>query len=173
MSIMLGNRYLMEGRYADALLQFEMALQQEHDAAEAYYKLGVAYLYLAQYSEAVTALQEAVSLAPEWAEPTRKLALAHLRLCKPNRAAALLDSLLTDHAEVKNSPVSFGYLHMAAVDDLLQRVAREDPADADWACLVLLYCIQGSLTKAMSICEQEPQLQAKQPAIAQLIAKLT
>lgn len=69
-----GQRYLDQGKYAEAAIEFRGAIQQAPQEAEAYYRLGLAYLAAGNIMDAVPALVKAAEINPRHAGSQKQLA---------------------------------------------------------------------------------------------------
>jgi len=69
-----GQRYLEQGKFAEAAIEFRGAIQQSPQQAEPYYRLGLAYLAMGNLMEAVPALVKAAEIDPRHAGSQKKLA---------------------------------------------------------------------------------------------------
>ncbi len=82
----LGMLLFREGRYSDAAVQLEQALQLGMHAPTLYNFLGIAYSRTDRLQMAVTKYQEALKLDPSLAEAHLNLAYAYQRLKRPTAA---------------------------------------------------------------------------------------
>ncbi|MCL6545415.1 MAG: tetratricopeptide repeat protein, partial [Bryobacteraceae bacterium] len=69
-----GQRYLEQGKFAEAAIEFRGAIQQSPQQAEPYYRLGLAHLAMGNLMEAVPALVKAAEIDPRHAGSQKKLA---------------------------------------------------------------------------------------------------
>src|SRR5580704_13143723 len=60
-----GQRYFLDGKYAEATIQFRKALQIDPHSVETYRRLGQAYYELQRWPEAAEALSLAVETDPQ------------------------------------------------------------------------------------------------------------
>jgi tetratricopeptide (TPR) repeat protein len=61
----LGNAYMRQGRYRDALVEYQTALKLKPDYAEAYYNIGIAYSESEMYKEAIGAYRQVIKIKPD------------------------------------------------------------------------------------------------------------
>src|ERR1700730_15471837 len=69
-----GNKLFTAGKYADAALNYRVAIQKDKAFGEAYYRLGLAAIKLQQGREAYDALFRAVQLLPQNLDDKKKFA---------------------------------------------------------------------------------------------------
>src|ERR1039457_2632956 len=69
-----GNKFYDAGKYADASLNYQKAIQKDPKFGEAYYRLGLAAIKQDQGREAYDALLRAVQLLPTSVEAKEKFA---------------------------------------------------------------------------------------------------
>lgn len=133
-----GQHFYAKGLYSDASIQFQRALQQKSDSAEAYLWLGKADERLGHDGEALAALRRASELMPSADAPRIELANFMLvaYLASPNRPAALYRDISSSAEELlRKNANSFdglrlkGYLAMAdkkpsAATDYFERANR-------------------------------------------------
>lgn len=98
-----GNGYFERGKYREAALIYQRAIQKDRRFGEAYYRLGLAELKTGRYSQAFRALHRATELQPSNSDAYEKLADIYLaiRSGDARRDKQLLTDLrdLTDRAE--------------------------------------------------------------------------
>ena len=82
----VGNALLHSGRYTQAIVQYNKALQLSPKQVKAFTNLGVCYIALQDYPQAVQQLTKAVELSPDYFEAHYNLGYA-LRM-QGNRAAS-------------------------------------------------------------------------------------
>ena len=82
----LGNVYVVQGRLADATLEFKRAVDVTPDFAEAHNRLGYVYLMQGRLELAIAELTLAVKQAPELATAYQSLGFAHLSAGEKDRA---------------------------------------------------------------------------------------
>ncbi len=111
-----GNEYLEQGEYADAVIQFQKALQKDPVLTEARYRLGVAELERKNYAEAYLALRDSLlGEISNRADAQTKLGNLALILYlnsreRPEHARELLRSVTADLLE--DDPDSFDGLRL-------------------------------------------------------------
>lgn len=94
----LGNKYLQDGKYEEAILAFKKAIQIDPKNIEARVGLAKVYIKLAKPDEAEKILKEAISINPKKVEPY--LELAKLYVSKNNPVNAI--KILTDGHKATN-----------------------------------------------------------------------
>lgn len=60
-----GKRYMSEGKYKEAAIQFSNALKIDHNFAEAHHQLGMTYLKMGSVMPGYSELRRAVAIAPD------------------------------------------------------------------------------------------------------------
>lgn len=82
----LGNIYGIQGRAADAVVEFKRALDVAPDFAEAHNRLGHVYLVQGRLELAIAELTLAIKQAPDLATAYQSLGFAHLSAGEKDRA---------------------------------------------------------------------------------------
>ena len=85
--IVIGNLYLQERKYAEAVQEFEAVLQENPDSAMAYFGLGNVYFRQRQGDRAAECYTAALARNPELAEARYGLGLVHLQEKRLEEAA--------------------------------------------------------------------------------------
>ena len=75
----IGRFYLKDGRYEQAISEYQKAIGMNPQLVSAYNGLGLAYTMLERYSEAVIAQQKALELQPDLAKAYAGLGLTYFR----------------------------------------------------------------------------------------------
>jgi superkiller protein 3 len=75
----LGNQYTQEGRFEEAIAEYQAAIEANPDNVSAMTNLGVAYYNAGRLDEAVTQYQAALELAPNDADIHSNLAAAYVQ----------------------------------------------------------------------------------------------
>ena len=99
-----GDRAYQKGEYTAAIINYDMAIDQEPDNAETYYERGLAKVHLDQYeAEAIADFDEAIRLNPDYAEAYYRRGLANYDLRQDEEAVTDFDMAINkkpDYAEV-------------------------------------------------------------------------
>ena len=82
----LGNIHVIQGRAADAVVEFKRALDVAPDFAEAHNRLGHVYLVQGRLELAIAELTLAIKQAPDLATAYQSLGFAHLSAGEKDRA---------------------------------------------------------------------------------------
>ncbi len=105
-----GNARFEEGKFGDAVIEYQKAVQRDPNFAEAYYRMGLAFERDNKPTEAFAAYRQATELAPDHLEALKRAAdLALVRyLSDPGRPRALYE-LIDQAAEklLQHDPKSF------------------------------------------------------------------
>ncbi len=75
-----GLTYLNQNQYAQAIIQFQNAIELDSQFKEAHCNLAVAYIEQGSYEQAIPPLQEATRIDPDFIEAYFNLGIAYLRL---------------------------------------------------------------------------------------------
>jgi tetratricopeptide (TPR) repeat protein len=124
-----GNRFFDSGKFEDAKIQYEKALQKDPKMGEAHYRLGLVELKRNQPISAYRELRRAADLMPANDEVLARLAVLELSLYNADQRRA---TQLYDHAGkaaeqlLKKNPVSFDGNRLKGALALIDR----KPADA-------------------------------------------
>src|SRR5258706_7369703 len=123
-----GNRFLEEGKPADAVLQYRKALQKDPRFGEAYYRLGLAELKQGNALGALRAFTQARQWSPENHDATVKLADLHLAAYGSHhrRSKIFYDNVATlSNQLLEKNPESVDGLRLKGALALLDRKPQE------------------------------------------------
>jgi protein O-mannosyl-transferase len=118
----LGNFLYEKGRVAEAIPQFQTALQIRPDYAEAHYNLGLAISQKGGLDDAIAQYQAALQIQPDYAE-------AHYNLGNALRQKGRLNEAITQFQEALQSKPSYGDAENN-LGTALRQAARVDDAIA-------------------------------------------
>jgi tetratricopeptide (TPR) repeat protein len=96
-----GQKYMEQGKYDAASIQFRRAVQLDGGFSESYYRLGTSFLKLQRWQEAYGALQKAIALDP--ANVPAQLQIADLELAAKQSASARTHAEAALAADAKNA----------------------------------------------------------------------
>ncbi len=118
-----GNKLFESGKYADAEINYQKAIQKDSGLGEAYYRLGLTEMREAQPDVAYKNLSRAVDLLPKREEVAVSLADASLAAYLKNRGAAnYYDQVLAMSARLlKQDPNSYDGLRLKGFAAMLDR----------------------------------------------------
>lgn len=140
-----GNKFFSAGKYTDAAINYDKAIQKDRNYGEAYYRLGLADIKLQDAHPAFDALYRAVQLMPTNIQAKEELGSLSLEYYSvdPNRPKSYYDLVTKISAELlQNNPNSFEGLrekaYLAMTDRkgdeaiaLFQRALQVKPSDGD------------------------------------------
>ena len=152
----LGMAYYEQGKYDEAVAEFQAAIELEPDDAEAHRNLGTAYLEQGELEEAVASYGQAIELDPDFGEAYGDLAGAYVNLGRLSEAIAAGEKaieLAPDYAMAYNN-LGFAYYTQGMLDEAIaeyQEAIRINP-DFDKAHdnLGVAYMMQDQLDEAIA-----------------------
>ena len=92
-----GNNFTTAGQYAEAVEEYEAALELDPDNVDVMTNLGVAYYQLGQPSMAVDMYNKAIAIAPEDADIRSNLAASYVQQYEPDGTTEPLDMALEQY----------------------------------------------------------------------------
>lgn len=111
--VFIGNQFVEEGKYPEAVDAYERAAALRADNATPYAKLGEVYgRYLQQPQQAITALQRANELDPGNADVLQKLGISYAMLGNFDQAIALMSQSLEKDPENASTLNNLGVIYM-------------------------------------------------------------
>mgnify|MGYP001176840736 CR=1 FL=1 len=126
----LGNLFLMQGRYPDALEAYAATIARAPGDAQAHLNLGSAYLQLGRFEEAQSSCRQALAIKPDYIQAHTNLGIALMELGRPEEAAASHRQALAlspDYAEAHNN-----------LGNALKQLERFEEAEASYRQAVAL-----------------------------------
>jgi tetratricopeptide (TPR) repeat protein len=122
----LGLALYSEGKYRDALSQFQAAASREPDSA-AWLMTGLSYLKLNQPRSAVAPLERALRIEPDNQRAQLELADAYLSLGKPEEAALMYKKLSASDPANAKAWQGLGLSYAALSQLAFHRLEKADP----------------------------------------------
>jgi tetratricopeptide (TPR) repeat protein len=145
------ERLLVDGRRAEAVLEFRTALQRDPDNLEATRRLAQIELLGGEYESALDHLKAAYRLAPDSSEVTLELAKV-LRAGNPKRARLLIDEVIAREPENVTAYMARSELelHQGRTEAALREARRalELAPDDPMAHLQYAYAVLGRIRHA-------------------------
>jgi len=92
-----GNGFASAGQYAEAVEEYEAALELDPDNVDVMTNLGVAYYQLGQPSMAIDIYNKAIAIAPEDADIRSNLAAAYVQQYEPEGTTEPLEMALEQY----------------------------------------------------------------------------
>jgi tetratricopeptide (TPR) repeat protein len=117
-----GDKFIMDGKYQDALVEYQEALKLNPDDADSNYKVGVAYYFLNKFPESIEAYKKAISLNPRHVKALNNLALIYQKQDENVEASMLYQKALEINPDY--------YLARYNLGVVLYRRDRIDQAEA-------------------------------------------
>ena len=119
-----GNEFTKAGNFAEAVEEYEAALELEPENVDVMSNLGVAYYQLGQPSMAIDMYNQALALAPEDAGIHSNLAAAYVQLYEPDGPTEPLEMALQQYQKaVELAPdLAEGHYGLGVVHALLGQV---------------------------------------------------
>lgn len=100
-AINLGNKYVQDGNYKEAILAFSKVIEIEPKNIEARVSMAKAYIKLSQPDDAIKVLEEAVGISPKKVEPYLELANIYYDSEKLNDLLDILGAAYTNTRDSK------------------------------------------------------------------------
>jgi tetratricopeptide (TPR) repeat protein len=151
----MGNDYLDQGQFDQAIAEFQMAIQLDPDDTKARYNLGLAYQKQDKLEEAAAAYQEAIQLDPDLSDAHNNLGLIYDTWGQPDQAVAEYQEAIrinpdddTAHYNLALSYYDQGQLDQAIAEYGETVRLNPDNADAHYN-LGRAYYEQGKLDEAI------------------------
>lgn len=162
-SFVAGLRFLNDGQYETARVQFEQVLDNEPDAVDVFYYIGESYRLEANYDKARDSYQEAINRDPNFAPAFLGRALANLGLSPDADVQADLDNAIIVDPHYPDAYIQRGvYLiehgnPAAAIRDLETAIELTPGSALAW-----LYLAQAQLDAGRSEAAVESALKANE-----------
>jgi Flp pilus assembly protein TadD len=107
----LGQRYQEQGKYREAVEEFEKALAMNPNFPGAWNNLGVCYGRLRRYDDAESALKKAIGLNPEDVYAMNNLAVMFIQLNRLEDARVYGERSITIEPNYANGHLTLGAIH--------------------------------------------------------------
>ena len=179
----VGVQLFQQGRYAEALQQFEAAKQTDPQNPEAYYNLASTYHRMgvsqkdAKLTEQAEALyNQCLDLSPNHVACHRGLAVLLVETNRSDKAFKLLKNWAVANPQLSDPRVELANLHAefqqtAIAEQYLDEVLAKDPNNAmAWAARGRLRETSGDLVQARQNYMQSLSLNSLQPEVYQRLA---
>lgn len=151
----MGNEYLDQGQFAQAITEFQAAIQLDPDLTNVHYNLGLAYQKQDKLEEAAAAYLEAIQLDPDLADVHNNLGLIYDAQGKPDQAIVeYLEAIRIDpDDDAAHYNLALSYYHQGQLEQAIaeyRETVRLNPdhADAHYN-LGRAYYEQGQLDEAI------------------------
>ena len=181
----LGLQLYQQGRYAEALQQFELARQTDPTNPDTYYNLGSTYMHLGltqkdtkMLEQSETLLNECLELNPNHTDCYRALAVLLVETDRSDKAFKLLQNWGTASPTLADPKVELARLQSEfgqskAAQLTLDEALAMDPNHARaWAARGKMREDAGDLPQAIQNYQQSLALNALQPELFQRVAAL-
>lgn len=183
-----GTTMYQQGRYQEAIQQFQLALKQDPANADAYYNMAASYHSLGKLQNDPQALaqaeqlyNQALNISPDHVDCHRALACLLVETGRSDKAFTFLQNWANTSPDVLDSHVELARLYQEfgdkdnAIRNLEQAVAvnSNSPESARaWAALASLREQSGNTYQALLDYSRSQQLNPYQPAVTERIASL-
>lgn len=181
----LGVRLYQEGRYAEALQQFQVAQNSDptnpdtyYNLASTYHRLGVAQKNRQMMDQAESLYNQCLDLSPNHVDCHRALAILLVDTDRSDRAFALLKNWAQNNPQLADARVELGRLYdemgqTKVAEQYLDEALALNPMHAKaWSELGKIREKSGDLQQAMRNYQQSLQANNLQPEVMQRIASL-
>jgi tetratricopeptide (TPR) repeat protein len=121
-----GNRYLQEGKYDQAILEYEKILTKNALQPEIYFNLAIAYYAEGKMTKAAQALEKLLILDPTDVEARYNLACLNLYLKNPEKAKF---HFLKAKRDARHTPAFIPLIHQGL--QFLKGIKQADPQSQD------------------------------------------
>ncbi len=181
----VGVSLFQQGRYTDALQQFQIAQQTDPSNPDAYYnlascyhKLGIAQKEAKMVEQAESLYNQCLDLSPNHVDCHRALAVLLVESGRHDRGLALLKNWAANNPQLSDARVELSRLHQElgqtkAAERYLDEALALNPNDARaWAARGQLREQSGDLGQALHNYQQSLALNTLQPELYQRVASL-
>lgn len=171
-----GLRYQREGRYAQAIEEYEKAISADPGNLEAYNNLGVLFKETGRLDQAVEAFQRALALDPKYEKALNNLGVVRYLKGQYEEAISLFKRAIVINATNLESHTNLGIIYLLAerLEDArgaFERALQLDPKHAETHYnLALLYERRGIWPKALAHYQRFIELAS--PKHAALVTKV-
>jgi len=162
--VALGMEYYEQGKYDEAIAEFQRAIELDPDSSESHRNLGAAYLEQGKLDEAVASYEKAIELDPGFGEAYGDLAAAYIDLGKLAEAVAAGDKAIALAPEYANAHYNLGltYANQGRFEKAIteyKEAIRINPDDAiTHNNLGIAYYEQGQTEEAIAEWEEAIKL---------------
>jgi Flp pilus assembly protein TadD len=181
----VGVRLHQQGRYAEALQQFEAAKSADpsnpdsyYNLASTYHRMGIAQKDAKLIEQAESLYNQCLDMAPNHAACYRGLGVMLVESNRSEKAFALLKKWAAENPESSDAKIELAKLHQefnqsAIASQMLDEVLAKDPNNAiAWSARGNLREASGDLAQARQNYIQSLSLNAVQPDVAQRLAAI-
>ncbi len=181
----LGVSLYQQGKYADALQQFQVAQQTDptnpdayYNLASTYHKLAVAHKDAKMIEQAESLYNQCLDLSPNHVDCHRALAVLLVETGRNDRGLALLKNWAARNPQLSDARVELSRLHQElgqtkAAERYLDEALALNPSDARaWSARGQLREQSGDLGQALHNYQQSIALNSLQPELYQRVASL-
>lgn len=181
----MGVRLYQEGRYAEALQQFQVAQKTDpanpdayYNLASTYHKLGVAQKDQTLINQAESNYNQCLDLSPNHIDCHRGLAVLLVESGRPDRAFALLKNWSTKNPALADAKVELSRLHQEfgetkTAERYLDEALAMDPNHyRAWAARGQMREAAGDLGQALQNYQQSLAINNVQPDLYQRVTKV-
>lgn len=181
----MGVRLYQEGRYAEALQQFQVAQKTDptnpdgyYNLASTYHKLGVAQKDQSLMNQAEALYHQCLDLSPNHIDCHRGLAVLLVESGRPDRAFALLKNWSTKNPALADARVELSRLHQEfgetkTAERYLDEALAMDPNHyRAWAARGQMREAAGDLGQALQNYQQSLAINNVQPDLYQRVTKV-
>ncbi len=181
----LGVRLYQQGRYSEALQQFQTAQVSDPSNPDTYYNLGSTYhkLGIAQkdaklIEQAESLYNQCLDLQPNHVDCHRGLAVLLAESNRPDRAMALLKNWATKNPQLADARIELSRLHQEfgqtkVAEQYLDEALAINPNDhRAWTARGQMREASGDLNQALQNYQQSLAINSLQPDLYQRVASL-
>ena len=181
----LGVRLYQQGRYSEALQQFQTAQVSDpsnpdtyYNLASTYHKLGVAQKDAKLIEQAESLYNQCLDLQPNHVDCHRGLAVLLAESSRPDRAMALLKNWATKNPQLADARIELSRLHQEfgqtkVAEQYLDEALAINPNDhRAWTARGQMREASGDLNQALQNYQQSLAINSLQPDLYQRVASL-
>lgn len=181
----LGVRLYQQGRYAEALQQFQVAQTTDpqnpdtyYNLASTYHKLGVTQKDQKLIDQAESLYNQCLDLSPNHVDCHRGLAVLLVESGKPDRAFVFMNKWATDNPAMADARVELSRLHQEFGETKLAERYLDEALAMDpnhyraWAARGQMREASGDLNQALQNYQQSLAINSLQPDLYQRVASL-
>lgn len=181
----MGVRLYQQGRYAEALQQFQVAQTTDpanpdayYNLASTYHKLGVTQKDQKLIDQAESLYNQCLDLSPNHIDCHRGLAVLLVESGRPDRGFALLKKWSTDNPQMADARVELSRLHQEFGESKMAERYLDEALAMDpnhfraWAARGQMRESNGDLNQALQNYQQSLAINSLQPDLYQKVASL-